>query len=633
MNTPTAHVRRLLAIANKEYGDWHRYREIDQPLEQHIRHYCRDLGFGQFDDIQDFAWSATFISWCYKQAGAVREEFHFSEAHSVFVHNFIGNGDAGTGVFRAREISNYAPKVGDLIHSNRNRGTITFDQARRKSEYQSHSAIVVDFFKENGLAFALTIGGNESQSIGKHQLELSADGKLKRRAKDPFICVVENLKVNADGRDSAAELLVPAIPVAVPVLHPILENDPVLRRVAAKEMVLAPNGKLTAGVGSVQDALELLWRDHREYSINLGPNRRFRGFYGNQMARAVREFQHSNGLEETGIIDQLTLVWLSHALSEAKFQADVQEEIRATGEIVFKLRQDNGKWYATATGEKEFFIGKAVRFGPPQSSKERRGLANDGFKGYNYYYDPESPEAQTLGHWRYVLAPTVQCESGGMLSCINTYDRAYFTFGCYQFAAHVPKGDFVRWLRALLRQVDSAPQYFPDLTLNDQGHIARRIGSELRDLEVTEHGETRELMRYFNPSDEAVEEREALNCARFVHWNEHNEEVRRLQLAEAVNTAKEKMLEQNGARPLKNTFHPDPPDFLCVGIIDIIHHEGSKYGKIDAVLKSERNEVDAMKALCAAGEDVGRNKTLRNGITKLISSGTLGAKRWSDLKI
>jgi len=423
------------------------------------------------------------------------------------------------------------------------------------------------------------------------------------------------------------------VPAAVPVMHPLLENDPVLKQVAAKEKTLTPTGQIVAGVGSVQDALELLWRDHAEYEIDLGPNRKYRGYYGTKTAKALREFQHDNGLEENGNIDQLTLVWLSHALNEIKFQENVELEIEATGEVVFSLRKGEGGWYATAVGDSEFFIGKAVRFGPPKSSKERRGLANDGYKGYKHYYDPESPEAQALGHWRYLLAPTVVCESGGMLSCINTYDRAYFTFGCYQFAAHVPGGDFVRWLRALLKNVASAPQYFPDLTLNEKGHISRRIGNELRDLESTENGETRELMRYFNPSDEAIEEREVLNCARFIHWNENDLDVRKLQLLEAVNTAKEKMIEQGTSRPFKNTHHPDPVDFLCVAIIDIIHHEGSKYGKIDAVLKLEKDEMKALKALCAAGEDSGRNKTLFAGITKLIDAGKLGGQRWSNLRV
>lgn len=647
MSNPTPHVQRLIAIAKKEYADWHKFRETDPPLENHIRQYCRDLRFGQFDNIQSFQWSATFISWCFLQAGATDSEFHFSEAHAVFVHHAIQNAEAGTGVFRGWPISDYAPQLGDLIHGNQPHGTVTFEYARTHSEYHSHSAIIVDLIVENGVRYAVTIGGNESQTVGMHHVELTADGKVKQKTNLPYISVVQNLKVNAGGLGLPVEAptpsapvalapsaapLAPAIPIGVPILHPLLENDPVLRQVAAGQLSLQPTGQIAAGVGAVHDALALLARTQPQYTVDLGPNHKYRGYYGPQTARVVRQFQQDNGLEPSGNIDRPTLVWLSHALNELKFQQDVHEEVAATGEIIFKLRpaEDAHKkmtWYATVAGGKEFYVGREVTY------HGQRGLENDGYDKYKYYYDEESPEAQKLGHWRYVLAPTGRCESGGMLSCINTYDPAWFTFGFYQFTAHVPGGDFIRWLRALLRQVTSAPQYFPDLALNQQGHIVRKIGNELRDLEVVEHGQTRELMRYFNPSPDAIEDREVLNCARLIHWTENDVEVRQLQLLEAVNTAKEKMIEQNTARPFKNTRHPNPKDFLCVAIIDIIHHEGSKYGKIDQVLKSEPDERKALKALCAAGIDDGRNKKLLDGITKLITAGKLGTQSWSDLKV
>src|SRR5437868_4210168 len=48
--------------------------------------------------------------------------------------------------------------------------------------------------------------------------------------------------------------------------------------------------------------------------------------------------------------------------------------------------------------------------------------------------------------WAHFIAPTAQGESRGSFICLNTYDRAKFTFAFMQFAAHVPNGDFVRYL-------------------------------------------------------------------------------------------------------------------------------------------------------------------------------------------
>lgn len=416
-----------------------------------------------------------------------------------------------------------------------------------------------------------------------------------------------------------------------PILHPLLGNDPALRRVAVGEVVLTPTGAPVSGIGTVQDALEMLWRDHPEYFIDLGPNRKYRGFFGPKTAAAIREFQFDMGLPQTGEVDANTLVWLNRALQELKFETDVHDTIAATGEMVFTLRRDGHDWYAKAPDGKEFYVGMEVKYQPTSDSKPRRGLKNDHYSKYSQWYDAEASYALPFGHWRYVLQPTVVCESGGQMACINTYDRAYFTFGFYQFAAHMPGGDFVRYLRALLREVENAPLYFPDLMLNEKGHIARRAGSAMRDIEEQVDNLPMELMRYLNPSDEAVEEAEVLNCARFIHWCETNDEVRQIMVAESIGTAREKLVQQNTARPFNKTKHPDPIDSLCVAIIDILHHEGSQFGKIDQILKTTDDEVQALAELCRTGVDTGRNKKLLQGIKKLQDKGILGAKRLSDL--
>ncbi|MGE3541788.1 MAG: DUF2272 domain-containing protein [Candidatus Tectimicrobiota bacterium] len=193
----TAYRRRLVAIANGEFDRFHEIAETDEPLRSRINQYCREIGIAEPDDIADFAWSAAFVSWCVKTAGATAEEFEFSPTHAVFVKAAIANADNNVGVWRARPIDAYRPQVGDIIHRNRHNGSLTYKQARTRSNYPSHSAIVVEIGSANGVKFARTIGGNERDSVRVTKVVLTADGFIAQRDMNPFICVIENLKVEA----------------------------------------------------------------------------------------------------------------------------------------------------------------------------------------------------------------------------------------------------------------------------------------------------------------------------------------------------------------------------------------------------------------------------------------------------
>src|SRR5262245_60439856 len=165
MSTASPYVQKLVAIASAEFDAFHELDETDEPLLSRIGFYCEEIGIDRPRSIEEFPWSATFISWCVKAAGAAPAEFKFSPTHAVFVKAAIANADTESGVFRARPVDAYAPKIGDIVHRNRNGGRITYKQARSRSNYESHSAIVVDLVERNGAKFAITIGGNEGNSI------------------------------------------------------------------------------------------------------------------------------------------------------------------------------------------------------------------------------------------------------------------------------------------------------------------------------------------------------------------------------------------------------------------------------------------------------------------------------------
>lgn len=181
---------RLARIAQQQYDKYHLMRESQSPLNGQIRTYWTDLGLS-FPGIGT-AWSAVFVSWCAKQAGAKATEFPFSSRHSDFIFKFIKNAKGGLGVFRAHQIADYSPKVGDILHNNRNENSFTYSFAEENSKYESHTAIVIEVGSDAKGQYLRTIGGNESDSAGMKEVRLSSKGRVLN-SQGIYISVVETL--------------------------------------------------------------------------------------------------------------------------------------------------------------------------------------------------------------------------------------------------------------------------------------------------------------------------------------------------------------------------------------------------------------------------------------------------------
>lgn len=167
--------------------------EADPVLCKQIRRYWNDLGLG-FTSCTKVAWSAVFVSWCMRNAGATSAEFAFAAAHAQYVHRAIHDALAGVGVFHGLDIDAYAPSIGDLIHKNRGGETFGFAFATSHDQYLSHAAIVVEVGEDSAGRYALTIGGNEGNSIRRTVARLGPDGRIKQRSENPYISVVRTLK-------------------------------------------------------------------------------------------------------------------------------------------------------------------------------------------------------------------------------------------------------------------------------------------------------------------------------------------------------------------------------------------------------------------------------------------------------
>jgi hypothetical protein len=117
------------------------------------------------------AWSATFISWVAKQAGA-GSRFRYSMMHSVYISQAIrdklnGRTQAGYWGFRLNEVE---PTVGDLICWSRQSG-IDYDH-QAGGVYKGHSDIIVEVQPSQ----IFVIGGNVGDSVSKRTFKRDSNG-------------------------------------------------------------------------------------------------------------------------------------------------------------------------------------------------------------------------------------------------------------------------------------------------------------------------------------------------------------------------------------------------------------------------------------------------------------------------
>jgi hypothetical protein len=189
---PSEYALRLAAVARRELDLYGGGDEGSPPLNQRIKTYYRFLGF-DFESVE-VAWSAVFVSFCVKKAGASSAEFRFSTRHSDFVFRAIQNARTESGVFRAYNFSEWSVRVGDILHHNQPDGTYDFNHARHHERYASHSSIVIARGIDHLGKFAITVGGNENDTISQRRVALNPSGTVQQRLKQPFISIIKNLK-------------------------------------------------------------------------------------------------------------------------------------------------------------------------------------------------------------------------------------------------------------------------------------------------------------------------------------------------------------------------------------------------------------------------------------------------------
>jgi hypothetical protein len=201
-------------------------------------------------------------------------------------------------------------------------------------------------------------------------------------------------------------------------------------------------------------------------------------------------------------------------IDSVAFSFDPAEGPIATGTRCFAKEQAHAD---------RFFVGSSVKF----RNMKGLGIVAGGTSLLNSPKFNRLVEEERLGLWAHFMAPTVAAESfGGLHLLVNSYDRAAFTFGFYQLAAHTPNENLILLFRALLG-LRNAKAYFPDLALSADGRVTQQTTGGPKNLErevqVTLANGSREtqipdFMAYLNPSVSRTDIREVSNAAKIIHW-------------------------------------------------------------------------------------------------------------------
>ena len=127
------------------------------------------------DEDGFYAWSAAFVSYVMRIAGAGRQ-FPYSESHSTYINiaKQMADGQTKRWLVTAERPAAYAPQSGDLICMGRGPATsLTYD-ALPAGLFPAHCDIVV----ANAPGQISVVGGNVDDAVTMKHVPVTADGKL-----------------------------------------------------------------------------------------------------------------------------------------------------------------------------------------------------------------------------------------------------------------------------------------------------------------------------------------------------------------------------------------------------------------------------------------------------------------------
>lgn len=206
----TAFSGNVVAIAEQELLRWKDSSGADEePFRAYVAEYWQlGLGISRRDGATVYvdpsgrrfrpAWSAAFVSYVYRLAGA-KDHFFYSEAHIHYVIQALRDAESAApqARFLARDPAQYCPKPGDLINELRGGGALSLAQLSAcygpnppptGKFIPTHSDIIVEV--DQASSIVRSIGGNLGNGVVRERRwQLSSCGRVL--SGDQLLCVLE----------------------------------------------------------------------------------------------------------------------------------------------------------------------------------------------------------------------------------------------------------------------------------------------------------------------------------------------------------------------------------------------------------------------------------------------------------
>jgi hypothetical protein len=125
----------------------------------------------------DYAWSAAFISYVMRIAGA-GQRFPYSADHAVYINaaRRVSLGQTSAWVVSAERVQDYAPRLGDLVCFGRGKAKgLRYEDLPTDELFTSHCDIVVEASVPGRIG---VMGGNIEDSVTLNYVPVTSDGKL-----------------------------------------------------------------------------------------------------------------------------------------------------------------------------------------------------------------------------------------------------------------------------------------------------------------------------------------------------------------------------------------------------------------------------------------------------------------------
>ena len=278
-------------------------------------------------------------------------------------------------------------------------------------------------------------------------------------------------------------------------------------------------------------------------------------------------------------------------------------------------------YFAKLPGVAEFYVARSTKY------LSNRGLAQPSnmVNGPRYASGDFSNDYGSVAG---LLGVICESESGSFFNRLNSYDRAAFTFGFFQLAAHTPNDNLVLLFRRAVAENTAFRGLFPDLRLVN-GVLHRTIGGHTVSLEKEyprpghpNEKNLKDFMSYLNPDLTKVDATELSAAARIIHLANSDPSFNTMQVNIAADITMKKL-----RSAYSNWYNLNGvSDLICTAIADIHHQGRGTKTQVRNALASASTVKGKVTALCKIGEAdyLERTKSLKRGLAKAEADGILG---------